>query len=54
MRLPRHIGRKLFEAMRWNYVQQVFTVNSSTAQGAVCRYLGFTLTDTEQLTNGLR
>ena len=68
MRQPRHIGgffvdaayhrrgigRRLFEAMRQDYETQVFTVNSSPYAVEVYRRLGFTPTDTEQLTNGLR
>ena len=67
MRQPRHIGgffvdaayhrrgigRRLFEAMRQDYETQVFTVNSSPYAVEVYRRLGFTPTDTEQLTDGL-
>lgn len=50
----RGIGRRLFEAMRRDYETQVFTVNSSPYAVEVYRRLGFTPTDTEQLTDGLR
>ena len=68
MRAPRHIGgffvdasyhrrgigRRLFEAMRQDYEVQDFTVNSSPCAVEVYRHLGFTPTDTERLTDGLR
>ncbi|MGM9541909.1 MAG: GNAT family N-acetyltransferase [Candidatus Limivicinus sp.] len=44
----------LFDAMRRDYASQVFTVNSSPYAVEVYRHLGFTPTDTEQLTNGIR
>ena len=50
----RGIGRRLFEAMRQDYETQVFTVNASPYAVEVYRRLGFTPTDTEQLTDGLR
>ena len=50
----RGIGRRLFEAMRQDYENQVFTVNSSPYAVEVYRRLGFAPTDTEQLTDGLR
>ena len=50
----RGIGRRLFEDMRQDYEKQVFTVNSSPYAVEVYRRLGFTPTDTEQLTDGLR
>lgn len=48
------LGRLLFDAMRRDYADQVFTVNSSPYAVEVYRHLGFTPTDTEQLTNGIR
>ena len=48
------VGRLLFGAMRRDYAQQVFTVNSSPYAVEIYRHLGFTPTDTEQLTNGIR
>ena len=54
MRPPQHIGGKLFEAMRRDYARQAFTVNASPYAVEVYRHLGFTPTDTEQLTDGLR
>ena len=50
----RGIGGKLFEAMRRDYARQAFTVNASPYAVEVYRHLGFTPTDTEQLTDGLR
>ena len=50
----RGIGRRLFEAMRRDYVRQVFTVNASPYAVEIYRHLGFVPTDTEQLTDGLR
>ena len=50
----RGIGRRLFEAMRQDYAEQVFTVNASPYAVEVYRHLGFVPTDTEQLTDGLR
>ena len=50
----RGIGRKLFEAMRRDYAQQVFTVNSSPYAVEVYRHLGFVPTDDEQSVDGLR
>ena len=50
----RGIGRRLFEAVRQDYETQAFTVNSSPYAVEVYRRLGFTPTDTEQLTDGLR
>ena len=48
------VGRGRFDAMRQDYVDQSFTVNSSPYAVEVYRHLGFTPTDTEQLTNGIR
>ena len=48
------VGRLLFDAMRRDYADQVFTVNSSPYAVEVYRHLGFVPTDTEQLTNGIR
>lgn len=48
------VGRLLFDAMRRDYAEQVFTVNSSPYAVEIYRHLGFTPTDTEQLTNGIR
>ena len=48
------LGRLLFDAMRRDYADQVFTVNSSPYAVEVYRHLGFVPTDTEQLTNGIR
>ena len=50
----RGVGRKLFEAMRREYSEQVFTVNSSPYAVGFYRRLGFVPTDTEQLTDWLR
>lgn len=50
----RGIGRRLFEAMRQDYENQVFTVNSSPYAVEIYRRLGFVPTDVEQLTDGLR
>ena len=50
----RGIGRRLFEAMRQDYAEQVFTVNASPYAVEVYRHLGFVPTNTEQLTDGLR
>lgn len=50
----RGIGRTLFDAMRRDYSQQIFTVHSSPYAAEVYRHLGFVPTDTEQLTDGLR
>ena len=68
MRQPRHIGyffvdgshhghgvgRELYDAMRRDYAQQVFTVNSSPYAVEIYRHLGFVPTDSEQVTNGIR
>lgn len=40
--------------MRRDYASQTFTVNSSPYAVEVYRHLGFTPTNTEQLTNGIR
>ena len=48
------VGRLLFDAMRRDYADQVFTVNSSSYAVEVYRHLGFVPTNTEQLTNGIR
>ena len=57
-RLPPAAGaaarRLLFDAMRRDYADQVFTVNSSPYAVEVYRHLGFTPTDTERLANGIR
>lgn len=50
----RGIGRRLFESMRRDYDRQEFTVNSSPYAVEIYRHLGFTPTDTEQVTDGLR
>lgn len=50
----RGIGRRLFEAMRQDYDDQTFTVNSSPYAVEVYRHLGFVPTDAEQLTDGIR
>ena len=50
----RGIGRKLFEAMRRDYEEQVFTVNSSPYAVEIYRHLGFVPTGDEQVTNGIR
>ena len=50
----RGIGRRLFEAMRQDYENQVFTVNSSPYAVEIYRRLGFVPTDAEQITDGLR
>ena len=50
----RGIGRRLFEAMRRDHAQQVFTVNSSPYAVEVYRHLGFVPTDDEQSVDGLR
>lgn len=50
----RGIGRQLFEAMRQDYDEQTFTVNSSPYAVEVYRRLGFVPTDTEQIENGIR
>ena len=48
------VGRLLFDAMRRDYAQQVFTVNSSPYAVEIYRHLGFVPTDSEQVTNGIR
>ena len=48
------VGRLLFDAMRRDYADQVFTVNSSPYAVKVYRHLGFVPMNTEQLTNGIR
>lgn len=50
----RGIGRRLFEAMRLDYEEQVFTVNSSPYAVEVYRHLGFLPTDTERVADGIR
>ena len=50
----RGIGGRLFEAMRRDYADQVFTVHSSPYAVEVYRRLGFVPTAGEQLTDGLR
>lgn len=50
----RGIGRQLFEAMRLDYDEQTFTVNSSPYAVEVYRRLGFVPTDTEQIEDGIR
>jgi len=50
----RGIGRQLFEAMRQDYDEQTFTVNSSPYAVEVYRRLGFVPTGTEQIENGIR
>ncbi len=48
------LGRKLFEFMKQSYSKQEFTVYSSPYAVEVYEHLGFSPTDTEQLTNGIR
>ena len=48
------VGRLLFDAMRRDYAQQVFTVNASPYAVEIYRHLGFVPTDSEQVTNGIR
>lgn len=48
------VGLLLFDAMRRDYAEETFTVNSSPYAVEVYRNLGFVPTDTEQLTNGIR
>lgn len=48
------IGRALFNAMRNDYDSQVFTVNASPYAVRIYERLGFSATDTEQMTNGIR
>ena len=48
------VGRLLFDTMCRDYASQTYTVNSSPYAVEVYRHLGFTPTDTEQLTNGIR
>lgn len=50
----RGIGKKLFNTMRQDYELQEFTVNSSPYAVDIYRRLGFTPTDTEKITNGIR
>lgn len=50
----RGIGRRLFETMRRDYDEQVFTVNSSPYGVEVYRRFGFEASDAEQMTDGLR
>lgn len=50
----RGIGRQLFDAMRQDYEEQVFTVNSSPYAVEIYRHLGFVPTSTEQVTDGIR
>ena len=50
----RGIGRKLFEAMKIDYEEQTFTVNSSPYAVEIYRHLGFVPTDAEQMTDGIR
>lgn len=50
----RGIGKKLFETMRQDYAQQVFTVHSSPCAVEGYRHLGFRETDSEQSVKGLR
>lgn len=50
----RGIGRALFHAMRKDYDKQEFTVNSSPYAVESYKCLGFEVTDTEQIVNGLR
>ena len=48
------IGRKLFNRMKKDYETKEFTVNSSPYAAEAYRHLGFSDTDGEQLTNGIR
>ena len=50
----RGIGRRLFEAMRLDYAEQVFTVNASPYAVEVYRHLGFVPTGSERTVDGLR
>lgn len=50
----RGIGRQLFEAMRLDYEEQVFTVHSSPYAVEIYRHLGFIPTGTEQIADGIR
>lgn len=50
----RGIGKKLFVAMRRDYAEQAFTVNSSPYAVEFYRHLGFVPTDAEQIVDGLR
>ena len=50
----RGIGRALFETMRREYDEQVFTVHSSRCAVGVYRHLGFVPVGPEQVVNGLR
>ena len=50
----RGIGRKLFERMKKDYEKKEFSVNSSPYAVEIYRQLGFTETDNEQITNGIR
>ena len=67
MRQPQHIadffvkeeyqrkghGRRLFDTMRCDYENQVFTVNSSPYAVEIYRKLGFMESDNEQIVDGL-
>ena len=48
------IGRKLFERLKKDSAEKVFTVNSSPFAVGIYEKLGFTATDSEQVTNGIR
>ena len=50
----RGIGKRLFEAMRCDYAEQVFTVNSAPHAVEFYRHIGFVAKDTEQVTDGIR
>ncbi|MGN1423342.1 MAG: GNAT family N-acetyltransferase [Oscillospiraceae bacterium] len=48
------VGRRLFERMKKDFAVQEFTVNSSPYAVKIYERLGFTATNTEQITNGIR
>lgn len=50
----RGIGKALFNAMKMDYHDKTFTVNSSPYAVRVYEHLGFAATDTEQCVSGLR
>lgn len=50
----RGIGKTLFEVMRQDYANQMFTVNSSPYAVKIYQHLGFSKADTEQTVKCLR
>lgn len=48
------VGRKLFERLKKDFEKKTFTVNSSPYAVKIYEKLGFTATDSEQTTNGIR